>query len=126
MVPSIASLVDDIQMVRDIWTKLKMIYAGTENHMRVFQIQRDIDEVVQGDKSIQEYVIYLERMWANLNHFSPMSTCSDPKCKKGKIFAQGRTMKFLGGLSPTFDQRRSILLAQPTIPSLDESIAAMI
>jgi hypothetical protein len=31
--------VDDIRMVRDIWTKLKRIYAGTENHMRVFQIQ---------------------------------------------------------------------------------------
>jgi hypothetical protein len=38
MVPSIASLVDDIQMVRNIWAKLKRIYAGTENHMKVFQI----------------------------------------------------------------------------------------
>jgi hypothetical protein len=38
MVSSIASLVDDIQMVRDIWEKLKMIYNGIENHMRVFQI----------------------------------------------------------------------------------------
>jgi hypothetical protein len=94
--------------------------------MRVFQIQRDIDAVVQGDKSIQEYAIYLEWMWANLNHFSSMSSCSDPKCKKGKIFAQGRTMKFLGGMSPAFDQKRSILLAQPTISSLDESIAVMI
>jgi hypothetical protein len=35
-------------------------------------------------------------------------------------------MKFLGGLSPAFDQRRSILLAQMIIPSLNESITAMI
>jgi hypothetical protein len=49
-------------MVRDIYTKLKRTYAGTENHMRVFQIQREIDIVVHGDRSIQEYVIYLERM----------------------------------------------------------------
>jgi hypothetical protein len=62
MVPSIASSVDDIRMVRDIWTKLKMTYVGTENHMRVFQIQREIHAVVQGDILIQEYVIYLERM----------------------------------------------------------------
>jgi hypothetical protein len=59
--------------------------------------------VVKGDRSIQEYVIYLERMWADLDHISPMSSCSDPKCKKGKIFAQRRTMKFLGGLSLAFD-----------------------
>jgi hypothetical protein len=81
--------------------------------------------VVQGDRSIQEYAIYLERMWAYLDYFSPMSSCSDPECKKGKIFAQGRTMKILRGLSSDFDQRRSVLLAQTTIPSPDESIAVM-
>lgn len=36
MEPSIASLVDGIRHVRDIWAKLKRTYAGTENHMRVF------------------------------------------------------------------------------------------
>jgi Retrotransposon gag protein len=106
-----ASSVDGIQTVRDIWVNLKRTYVRTENHMRVFQIQRDIDAVVLGDKSIQEYVIFLKRMWADLNHFSLMSSCSDPECEKRKIFAQGRTMKFLGGLSPAFDQRRSVLLA---------------
>jgi hypothetical protein len=35
-------------------------------------------------------------------------------------------MKFLRGLSPVFDQKRSVLLAQTTIKSLDESITAMI
>jgi hypothetical protein len=124
MVSSIASSVDDIRMVRDIWTKLKRIYAGTENHMRVFQIQREID--THGDKSIQEYVIYLEWMWPDLDYFSLMSSCSDPECKKVKIFAQRRTINFLGGLSPAFDQRISVLLTQTTISSLDESIADMI
>jgi hypothetical protein len=65
-------------------------------------------------------------MWADLDHFSPMSSCSDSKCKKGKIFAQGRTMKFLEDLSPVFDHSGSILLTQLTIPSLDESNVAMI
>jgi hypothetical protein len=62
MVPSIASSVDGIRMMRDTWTKLKRTYTGTENHMRVFQIQREINAVVQGDRSIQEYSIYLEWM----------------------------------------------------------------
>jgi hypothetical protein len=37
-----------------------------------------------------------------------------------------RTMQFLAYLNPTFDQRRSVLLAQIKIPSLDEAISMMI
>ena len=39
MKQSIATSVDGIQLVRHIWAKLKRTYGGTENHMRVFQIQ---------------------------------------------------------------------------------------
>jgi hypothetical protein len=39
---------DEWKTTHDIWVKLKRTYAGAENHMRVFQIQRDIEEVVQG------------------------------------------------------------------------------
>jgi hypothetical protein len=46
MVPSIANTVDDIQSVKDIWAKLKRIYAGAENNMRVFQIEHEIEAVV--------------------------------------------------------------------------------
>jgi hypothetical protein len=60
MVSSIAVTVDGIQSVKDIWAKLKRIYADTENNMRVFQIERKIEAVVQGDRSIQEYATYLE------------------------------------------------------------------
>lgn len=73
MVLSIAITVDGIQRVRDIWAKLRRTYAGAENNIRVFQIEREIDAVVQGDRSIQEYAIDLERLWADYDHFSPMS-----------------------------------------------------
>jgi hypothetical protein len=36
LVPSIAVTVDGIQSVKDIWAKLKRIYASAENNMRVF------------------------------------------------------------------------------------------
>ena len=63
MIPNVASSVDGIRKVEDIWAKLKRTYAGAENHMRVFQIQRDIEAVVQGDRSIQEYSMELEQLW---------------------------------------------------------------
>ena len=126
MIPKVASSVDGIRKVEDIWAKLKRTYAGAENHMRVFQIQRDIEAVVQGDRSIQEYSMELEQLWQDLDHFSPMSSCSDPGCKSREFNAQMRTMQFLAHLNPAFDQRRSVILAQAKIPTLDEAVSAMI
>jgi hypothetical protein len=60
MVAPIAVTVDGIQSVKDIWAKLKGIYAGAENNMRVFQIECGIEAVVQGDRSIQKYTTDLE------------------------------------------------------------------
>jgi Retrotransposon gag protein len=83
MVLSIAVTVDDIQSVKDIWAKLKRIYAGAKNNMRVFQIEREIEAVVQGDMSIQEYATNLERLWANYD-YSSIACCKDPECKRGE------------------------------------------
>jgi hypothetical protein len=60
MVAPIIVTMDVIQSVKDIWAKLKRIYAGAENNMRVFQIEREIEAVVQGDRSIQKYATDME------------------------------------------------------------------
>jgi hypothetical protein len=62
IVPSIANTVDGIQSVKNIWAKLKRIYTGAENNMRVFQIEREIEAIVQRDRSIKEYATDLERL----------------------------------------------------------------
>lgn len=125
MVQSIASTVDSIQSVKDIWTKLQRIYGWERNNMRVFQIYQEIDSVFQGDRTIQEYAIELESLWIDYDHFSPMTVCKDPKCKSREVFAQRRTMQFLKHLNPAFYQMRADLLAQTKIPTLDEAIATM-
>ena len=45
MIASIAKTVDGIEAVSDVWRKLMRIYAGIDNTMRVFQIEREIEEV---------------------------------------------------------------------------------
>jgi hypothetical protein len=62
IVPSIANTIDGIQSVKNIWAKLKRIYTGAENNMRVFQIEREIEAIVQRDRSIKEYATDLERL----------------------------------------------------------------
>jgi 1,4-alpha-glucan branching enzyme len=109
--------------VKDIWAK--RIYAGAENNMRVFQIKREIEAVVQEDRSIQEYVTDLERLWANYDYLSSITCCKDPEYKGGERDAQRRTMHFLRRLNSAFEQRSVVLLAQTRIPSLDEAITVM-
>jgi hypothetical protein len=52
LTPSIASIVDDIDRDKDVWEKLKRTYDGVRNNLRVFQIEREIEAIVQGDRSI--------------------------------------------------------------------------
>src|ERR1035438_7843575 len=60
---SIASTVDGMEKVKDVWEKLKRTYDGVGNIMRVYQIKGEISEVAQGAKTVQEYAIELERLW---------------------------------------------------------------
>ena len=106
MVPSIATTVDGILSVKEIWEKLQKTYVGRGNNMRVFQIEQEIDVVWQGDRMIQEYAIELERLLAEYDHLLPVTVCNDPQCKSKEISAQRRTMQFLKHLNPSFDQSR--------------------
>ncbi|KAF9672574.1 hypothetical protein SADUNF_Sadunf11G0056300 [Salix dunnii] len=100
MVPSIAATVDGIEKVKDIWEKLRRTYDGVGNNLRVFQIKREIYAAVQGDKTVQEYSIELERLWLEHDHFSPRASCKDPECKEREALTK--------------------------IPSLEEAVSAMI
>jgi Zinc knuckle len=81
---------------------------------------------VQGDRSIQEYATDLERLWADYDHLSPAACYKDPECKRGARDTQRRTMHFMRGLNQAFEPRCAVLLAQPKIPSLEETISAMV
>lgn len=126
MVLPIVVTVDDIESMKDIQGKLRMIYAGPDKNMRVFQIECEIKVMVQEDRSIQEYVTGLERLWANYDHFSSMACYKDPEYKRGERDAQRGTMHFLEGLNPTFEKMIAVLLVQARIPLLDEAVAVMI
>jgi hypothetical protein len=54
MVVSITKTVNGVEVVSDVWGKLMMIYMGIDHNMRVFQIEREIEEVAQRCKSIWE------------------------------------------------------------------------
>ncbi|XP_020245089.1 uncharacterized protein LOC109823214 [Asparagus officinalis] len=126
VVQPIAATVDGLGRVHDVWEKLRRTCDGVGNDLRVFQIEKEINTTVQGERTVQEYAIELERLWLDHDHFSPLASCKDPECKEREASLQKRTMLFLRGLAPAYEQRTALLLTQTKIPSLEEAVSAMI
>ena len=126
MTTPIAANVDGMEDVRCVWEKLRKTYDGVGNNLRVYQVKGEIAACVQGERTVQEYAIELERLWLDHDHCTRTLCCPDPACRKTEACMQDRTMGFLRGLAPAFEQRTAMLLAQPKIPSLEEAVSAMI
>ncbi|XP_020266984.1 uncharacterized protein LOC109842530 [Asparagus officinalis] len=126
VVQPIAATVDVLGRVHDVWEKLRRTYDGVGNNLRVFQIEKEINATVQGERTVQEYATELERLWLDHDHFSSLASCKDPGCKEREASLQKRTMLFLQGLAPAYEQRTALLLTQTKIPSLEEAVSAMI
>ena len=67
--------------------------------MRVFQIEQTIDAIWQGYRTIQEYAIELESLWADYDRFTLVTVCNDPQCKSREVSAHRRTIQFLKHLN---------------------------
>ncbi|KAL0349723.1 UNVERIFIED_CONTAM: hypothetical protein Sradi_4121900, partial [Sesamum radiatum] len=71
----------------------------------VYQIQREIDSVSQGDLSISAYYATLKRLWDDLTCLKLLPQC---ECGAFKIIADinlsNQLMQFLMGLHDNYDQ----------------------
>ena len=63
----------------EIWNDLRDTHSQGNNPM-VFQLQKDIASINQGDSSITTYFTQLKVYWDELQNFRPMPTCSYGKC----------------------------------------------
>src|SRR3954465_2810631 len=80
----------------------------------------------RGEKMVQQYASELKRLWADLDHYSPLSLeCPADVLKGKKYLEQRRIFHFLKGLNSQFEHRRASMCHLTTLPPLDEVIAAM-
>ncbi|KAL0371767.1 UNVERIFIED_CONTAM: hypothetical protein Scaly_0858300 [Sesamum calycinum] len=103
-----------INSARELWMELEA-YFGESNKPMIYQIQREIASVSQGNLSVSEYYPKLKRLWDELTCLKPMLQC---ECGASKIMAEmnllNQLMQFLMGLHDNFDHvRNQILLMEP-------------
>ncbi|XP_071681833.1 uncharacterized protein [Lolium perenne] len=125
--PQIAKQVERIKEASEIWRLLKGTFSGVGNEMLACRIQRELQELCQGERSVVEYVSELKRLWSDLDYYDPI----DLECGKcierfSKWTERKRVRDFLNGLNSKFENRRAALYGARKLPSLEQAISAII
>src|SRR6266498_3289553 len=70
--PQIAKQVERIKEASEIWRLLKGTHSGVGNEMLACKIQKELQDLSQGEKSVVEYVSELKHLWSDLDYYDPM------------------------------------------------------
>ena len=124
--PTITATVETISTATEVWKTLSKLYSGEGNVMLIAETEERVGELRQGENSVMEYVAELQRLWADLDHYDPLDLPhADCIAAARKWIERRRVMQFLKGLNSEFEARRATLFHQPTLPALEDAIAAM-
>lgn len=124
--PTIAATVETISSAAEVWNTLLKLYSGEGNVMLMVETQERLSDLRQGERSVMEYVAELQRLWADLDHYDPLDLShADCISTVKKWIERRRVIQFLKGLNSEFEGRRATMFHQPTLPTLEEAIAAV-
>jgi len=94
--------------------------------MLMVEIEDRLHNLKQGVRSVMDYVAELKSLWADADHCKPIQLPhSNCVAWVKKWIEEKRVIQFLRGLNKEFEARRSSMFHQPTLPSLEEAIAAI-
>lgn len=125
--PQIAKQVERIKDVSEIWRLLKGTFSGVGNEMLACKIQKELQDVRQGDKSVVDYVSELKRLWSDMDYYDPLKLeCSNCVEAYNKWMEKRRVRDFLNGLNLKFENRRAAIYGSDKSPSLEQAISAII
>ncbi|KAM3368389.1 hypothetical protein ACQJBY_016747 [Aegilops geniculata] len=123
----IAKQVERIKDTSEIWRLLKGTYSGVGNEMLACKIQKELQELSQGERPVVEYVSELKRLWSDLDYYDPVEMeCGKCAEKYNKWTERRRVRHFLNGLHPRFENRRAALYGSGKLPSLEHAISAIV
>nr|XP_023884247.1 uncharacterized protein LOC111996488 [Quercus suber]XP_023884248.1 uncharacterized protein LOC111996488 [Quercus suber]XP_023884249.1 uncharacterized protein LOC111996488 [Quercus suber] len=115
----------------EVWNDLRNRFAQT-NGPRVFNLQKEISELHQGEVTITDFFTQLKALWDQLQNLSPFPSCTCGKCvcninkRLNDLQARELVMKFLMELNETFSQVRTQVLLMDPIPSLSKVYSSLI
>ncbi|KAL2230863.1 UNVERIFIED_CONTAM: hypothetical protein Sindi_1680700 [Sesamum indicum] len=92
---------------RNLWEDLEQRYDEC-NEPQLYQLQREICSMVQGNSSISTYFTNMKRLWDKMAELkpTPQCTCNQCTCGASKVVAESvgftQLIQFLMGLNDVF------------------------
>ncbi|KAK6115273.1 hypothetical protein DH2020_007542 [Rehmannia glutinosa] len=108
---------------QEVWEELKTRYVRSDCP-RVFQLERSLSSISQGNNSIATYYNQFKGLWDEYISFRPIPKCSCGQCNCNIPFLMAATqqsdsiMKFLVGLYESYAPIRNQLLLTSPLPYL--------
>ncbi|KAL0373919.1 UNVERIFIED_CONTAM: Retrovirus-related Pol polyprotein from transposon RE1 [Sesamum radiatum] len=99
---------------RSLWLDLEARYGGSNGPM-IYNLEREIGSVSQGNMSVTAYFTKIKMLWDELVCLDPVPACACPVHRQIMKREDSRQlMRFLMGLNNTYEHVRSqILLMEP-------------
>ncbi|KAF7815489.1 L-ascorbate oxidase [Senna tora] len=106
-----------------LWKELETRY-GMSSGPQIYQIQRLINTVQQGNDPVSTYYGRLYKCWDELHRLMPRAVCTCSAHKTNdEIESSLKLNQFLMGLSESYDALRSQILAMKPKPTVSEAFS---
>ncbi|XP_016509027.1 uncharacterized protein LOC107826553 [Nicotiana tabacum] len=124
---------DSVEYVSDsveLWRELEDRYDQT-NGAKLYQIQKEINDLVQGSLDINAYYTRTKRLWEELSNLSAKSQCTcvctyGSKDNMHKAEQDRRLIQFLMGLNEVYTTMRGSILIMKPLPSLAQTFSLLV
>ena len=110
----------------DIWKDLDDRF-GQSNGAKLYQLQKEISYLSQGNNDLASYFTKLKRNWDELGALALVPPCTCGSVHKFHEIEQNqRLIKFLMGLNSDYNHIRSNILMMKPLPSVTQAYALLI
>ncbi|XP_070048846.1 uncharacterized protein [Nicotiana tomentosiformis] len=116
------------QSTNDLWSDLEDRFSQA-NGAKLFQPQKQLSSVVQGNSSAATYLTKMKSLWDKLDVHNTFSACvceCGAKVKSLKAHQDERLLHFLVGLNDIFIGVRSNILLSSPLPSIGHAYSLVI
>ncbi|XP_070029640.1 uncharacterized protein [Nicotiana sylvestris] len=114
----------------EIWKELEVRF-GQCNGAQLYQLQKELSDIVPGTSDIAGYYTKVKRIWDELYTLNTCVHCTcecncGGKSKTFKSLQDGRLIQFLMGLNDIYSAVRSNILMLTPLPSVNQAYSLLI
>ena len=120
--PEISNSMKFVRTARSVWNELHDIFDSINGH-RVFQLEKELHRLEQGNNSVEIYYHKLKGLWDESAALDAVSICECPcTCEYGRAQEKRdevkKLMQFLMGLHESFVNIRGQILVMKPLPKV--------